>query len=129
MKGNFSWKKNNRRFMKLSPLIFAYVHTLTFTCAYISVFRGDNKKKRGKICIASLLGAGILPKALHGISELPNLPKSPSPHVYSSPSSVTAALCLYPADTHTTTYVTYKKKKKCFHTNCIRILKAYASLF
>jgi hypothetical protein len=35
--------------------------------------------------------------------SLPNLPKSPSPQVYNSPSSVTAALCLYPADTQTTT--------------------------
>lgn len=56
----------------------------------------------------------LLPKASREILKLPNLPKSPSPHVYSSPSSVTAALCLYPADTHTTTYITGKNKNHIF---------------
>lgn len=60
--------------------------------------------------MVSLQDTGVLPEASREVLKLPNLPKSPSPHVYSSPSSVTAALCLYPADTHTTTYITGKNK-------------------
>ena len=49
-----------------------------------------------------LLGAQIVTEICHDVvvsiasapHSLPNLPKSPSPHVYSSPSSLTAALCL-----------------------------------
>lgn len=83
-------------------------------CACICVFRGDNKGTRQITCIVSLPDTGILPTAFNEILKLPNLPKSPSPHVYSSPSSVTAALCLYPADTHTTTYITCKNKNQVF---------------
>lgn len=48
---------------------------------------------------------------------LPSLPKSPSPHVYNSPSSVTAALCRYPADTHTTTCIACKGERE-LKLNC-----------
>lgn len=45
------------------------------------------------------------------LNSLPSLPKSPSPQVYNSPSSVTAALCRYPADTHTTTCMAQTEQK------------------